>query len=344
MRYSLRLLCVGCSVTIAFPPARAIAQTLDPTAGNVPQTVRVSGSPQMGDLLHRYEEGFHKLQPNVRFQEDLTSTLTAVAGVYTGRADIGLLGREIWPTEMQAFQSVEGRAPQVTEVATGSYDVPKATFALMIFVHRSNPLARLSTDQLARVFGTTPSGSGYSVGGGPIHTWGELGLRGRWRARPLHLYGFSVENDKAQIFRQLIFKQGARWSCGLREYSSAAAPNAADAGELIVRAVGADPEGIGISNVHYATPEVRAVALSTAQHPAPIQPTRENVASNLYPLTRAVYMVTDWGRTTQSSAATLMFLRFVLSAQGKEAVLREGNYLPLTDAVAAEQRSKLAAP
>jgi phosphate transport system substrate-binding protein len=87
----------------------------------------------MRELLHRYEAGFSKAQPGVRFEEELFSTVTAVAGVYTGRADIGLLGREIWPTEAEAFESVRGHGPTLVDVATGSLDVPKATFALMVW-------------------------------------------------------------------------------------------------------------------------------------------------------------------------------------------------------------------
>ena len=69
--------------------------------------IRTWGSPQMGDLLKRYEDGFRKVQLSVHFEDALKSTVSAVAGVYSERADIGLLGREIWPSEVQAFESVK---------------------------------------------------------------------------------------------------------------------------------------------------------------------------------------------------------------------------------------------
>jgi len=288
------------------------------------------GSPQMGDLLRRYEVGFAKVQPQVRFDDSLKSTVTAVAGVYTGRAEIGLLGREIWPVEEMAFASVEGHAPTVVEVATGSYDVPKATFALMVFVPRGNPLASISMEQLRRVFGG---------GEAAVHTWGELGLKGAWAKRPVHLYGFSRDNDKAQIFSKLVFRQGESWNCGLREFANEAGANGADAGELIVRAVEKDPDGIGISNVHYATAGVRALAVSAAGGAA-IVPSKASVANRSYPLSRAVYVVVD--RQTASDAVR-EFLRFVLSRQGQDAVVQEGNYLPLTAEVAARQVRDLGA-
>jgi phosphate transport system substrate-binding protein len=319
------------------------AQSADPPSyqatHQVSGAIHTWGSPQMGDLLRRYEDGFHKVQPSVKFLDDLKSTVTAVAGVYTGRADIGLLGREIWPIEVQAFESVEGHPPLVLEVATGSFDVPKATFALMIFVPKSNPIASLSTQQLEHIFGnleTPPEGK-------PMWTWGDVGLKGAWATRPIHLYGFNVDNDKSQIFSRLIFKKDERWNCGLREFSNGLGPSGADAGDLIVQAVAEDADGIGISNVHYATPEVKALAISTHNNGAPIAPTRESVAAKSYPLTRAVYMVLNSDPIHPPSAAMIEFLRFVLSRQGQEAVRQEGNYLPLTADVAARQLRELAA-
>ncbi len=287
----------------------------------------------MGDLLKLYEQAFAQLQPAVHFDDSLQSTITAISGVSSGHADIGLLGREIWPTEIQSFASVTNHAPTIIDVATGSYDVPKATFALMIFVPTANPIASLSTAQLARIFGANHS----------IRTWGELGLTGDWAARPIHLYGFTTDNDKSQIFSQLIFAPGEHWNPTLHQFANGPAPAATDAGELILQAVASDPGAIGISNVHYATPAVKPLALSTPVYPEPIAPARANVANRTYPLTRAVYMVLDSDIAHPATPAVTEFLRYALSRQGQQAVIREGNYLPLPPEVALHELRKLPA-
>jgi phosphate transport system substrate-binding protein len=105
-----------------------------------------------------------------------------------------------------------------------------------------------------------------------------------------------------------------------------------------LRAVAADPDGIGISNVHYATPAVRALSILVSG--VAVAPSRASVENRSYPLSRAVYMVVD--RQTES-AADVEFLRFVLSRQGQEAVEREGNYLPLAAEAASKQLRGLAA-
>lgn len=316
-------------IACAQNPAVPVYASSRPVSG----LIRVWGSPQMNDLLRMEEAAYHKEQPLVRFEVSLKSTLTAVAGVYTSRAEIGLLGREIWPSEAEAFHAITSRTPTVIEVATGSYDVPKATFALMIFVNRDNPLQSLSLEQLSRIFGTHASSA--------APTWGDLGLPGAWAQRPIHLYGFARENDKAQIFRKLVFTDDEEWSCALQEFSDSKGANPLDAGEQIVRAVAADPEGIGISNVHYAVPDVREVAIASAGTATPVSPSRATVTDRSYPLTRAIYIVFDGGAQAASSPAVREFLRFVLSRQGQQAIEREGNYLPLPAKVAAEQRHRL---
>ena len=332
-RTALKTLICLTSLLAASAAAQMQAVPAYKPAQQISGTIRIWGSPQLSDLLHLYEAGFRKQHPAVQFVEDLKSTLTAVAGVYTDRADIGLLGREIWPTEEQAFTSIKGHTPLLIDIATGSYDVPKATFALMICVPQANPISSLSTTQLANLFSNTSDH--------PIHTWGDFGLKGSWAQRPIHLYGFTVENDKSQVFSQLVFPPGERWNAMLHEFSNGAGLNGADAGELIVRAVAADPDGIGISNVHYSSPATKFLALSTPNHPAPIPAIRENVASRLYPLTRAIYMVVNAGPGQPLAPTLREFLRFVLSSQGQAAVQKEGNYLPLPPALAVHQYESL---
>lgn len=299
-------------------------------SAQVSETIRVAGSPQMGDLLHLFEAGFRSVQPNVRFEESLKSTVTAVSSVSSGNAEMGLVGREVWPQEIEAFEKAKGHAPLAIEVATGSYDVPKATFALMVFVNASNPLAALSREQLGRVFGARAA----------VETWGDLGLGGTWRARPIHLYGFSTANDKSLIFARTVFGPGDGWNRGLHEFSNTAGAHPVDAGEAIVRAVAADPDGIGISNVHYATAGVRVVALSGDDGRA-VMPSRASVQSREYLLARSVSIVIDPGATDAGSVAAREFLRFILSRDGQRAVVREGNYLPLTSTVVKQQRRLL---
>lgn len=49
------------------------------------------------EMMRDWEQDFHRFQPNVRFQDDLASSAAAIAGLFTGRANLGVLAREIVP-------------------------------------------------------------------------------------------------------------------------------------------------------------------------------------------------------------------------------------------------------
>ena len=293
-----------------------------------PAEIRIAGSPQMSTLLTTWEAAFQATHPEAHFHNDLRSTLTAVSDVSSGHADLGALGRELWPEEREAFHTARGHDPLALAAAAGAYDVPKATFALMVFVHRSNPLTTISLDQLRAAFFTAPTIKSPA-------TWGNLGLYGPHAAHSVHLYGFETINDKARVFRDKVAQPGDQWSATLHTFGNA--PHH-DAGQRILAALAHDPEGLAISNIHYATPAVRALPLVVDDQA--IAPTRDNVAAQLYPLSREVYLVADPAALSPQARA---FLAFIASPAGQAAVVKASDYLPLPALRIQEQASALAA-
>jgi phosphate transport system substrate-binding protein len=268
-------------------------------------TIRVWGSPQMSGVLRLWKDGFRKDHPEIRFHDELHGTASGIAGLYAGVADIAVMGREIWPIETLAFQSVFPWKPMEVEAATGSYDIPKATYALVVYVHKSNPLSQLTIEQLAATFGR------------PARTWDDFGLTGDWAGKPIHAYNFEYENDKSIFFRRRVFGDRYRWDSGTREFSGA------DAGQLILDALARDPLGIAISNPHYANPDVKALAL------AGVTANIETVRNRTYPLTRAVYIYVNRDPKKPLKAGIRQFLDYVLGPAGQRDVARDGTYLPL---------------
>ncbi len=307
----------------------------DVSAPQVTGSIRICGSPQMGRLLRIWETGFQKFQPGVHFQNDLKSTSSAMAGLDSNQADIALLGRDLWPAEIHAFQSIYGHGPTSVQVATGSFDVPKATFALMVFVHEDNPLTKVSIEQLRRIFGETTSPH-------EIRTWGELRLTGAWATQAIHLYGFNLENDKGIFFRARVFGRTQRWNDRIQQYSNSRTTPPIDAGQLILNSLAKDRYGMAISNLHYAVPGVKVLAIVRHNGGPFIVPTRESVQARTYPLARPVHMVVRVDARQGIDPKVCEFLRYILSSRGQEDVRKQQDYLPLTDRVVRAQLSSLA--
>lgn len=293
----------------------------------------------IGTLVRAWERDFKRYQPGVRFKNHLVGTAAAIGSLYTGRGDLALMGREIWPPEIAAFEEVYGYPPTGVDVVTGSLDVPNRDYALVVFVNRDNPIRGLTLGQLRAIF---------SVEHGPdaheIRTWGELGQTGAWRARPIHLYGLALSRGFARYFEQRVFHGDRLWRPTLREFHDRQRQTggAVAGGQRLLDALARDPDGIGYSGLLYHNAHVRPLALASRAGGPYVLPTRANVMDHRYPLTRLVAIYFNKPPGKPLTPRLREFLRFVLSRRGQQDVLRYGHgYLPMLAPFAARQRRKL---
>ena len=310
-------------------------------------TLRVSGNDQMAALMKRWERGFRKYHPDVRFDEWLKGSGSGMYGLEMRTADIALMGRPINPYERYGVYERAWVYPVEVEVATGSYAQPHKSPAYAIFVHKDNPLAKLTLAQLD-IFGAERRGgwkaltwdeSAAHAKADDLRTWGELGLAGAWAAKPIHVYGPpNLGAGTTTYFQARVMGGGEIFNEDLREYADRA---------RMIADLEKDPQGIAYAALGYRTAGVKAIALAESPAGPFVAPTRESVAARSYPLARPVYMVYTIDNEKTEIANPRVdpkvreFLRYVLSKQGQQAVAHEGVYLPLTAAVAAGEARKL---
>ena len=205
----------------------------------------------MGKLLASWITEFAKAQPDVTFENRMYGTASAIGALYSGAGDIAILGEEISPAALRAFRRARGYDPTGIEIATGSLDVNFYDYAHMIFVHRDNPLRRLTLAQLAAIFGAE------ARRGGPlVRRWGQLGLTGDRASAAIQPYGWKTDVDFALFFRERVLEGSHRWHGGIREYEHAIRADGSqyDHGQRIVDALAADRNGIAISIFAIRTP------------------------------------------------------------------------------------------
>lgn len=306
-------------------------------------TVTSWGHGFLKDMMRDWERDFHRFQPNVRFEDDLASSAAAMAGLYTGRANLGVLAREIVPMEVAAYQKMTGQKVFPVTVLTGSYADPDKLMALGIFVNRRNPLSRLDFRQLDAIFGAQ------HLGGGPVNirTWGQLGLGGAWQHRPIHPYaGPAGDEAPAFYFSRTVMRGSTLWNGSLRQLDDITRADGSriDGYQRAVDAVATDPDGIAVTVAGYRNPQAKLVAVAIAPAGPYVAPTRATVADRTYPLSRAVTFYINDGPKIPPDPAVVEFLRYVLSRQGQEQALREGDFLPLTPQIARAQLARLETP
>jgi len=293
-------------------PAVADLPAYSKASGEVAGSLKCVGSDTMNNLVALWAEGFKKFYPSVREGIEGKGSASAPPALVEGTCSFGPMSRDWKPSEIDAFKAKHGYAPTV---------VPVALDMLVVFVHKDNPLASLSLQQVDAIFSKNRTGGAKA----DIRTWGDLGLEGEWKDRPISLYGRNATSGTYGYFKEFaLFKGDFKPTVKEQPGSSA-----------VVQAVASDRFGVGYSGIGYMTANVRPVALAAEPGAQPVAPTPAAAYSGDYPLARFLYLSVNHRPGSDLDPLRREFLRYVLSRDGQADVKKDG-YLPVTVAVAAE--------
>jgi len=316
-------------------------------------TIRVWGSGYFkeGHLGTYWEEGFRKYQPDVKFEYHVKAPGLAIPALCIGVADVAP-SRHITFDEMLMFERMFGRDPVEIAVVTGSLNVPGWNYALGIFVNIANPISKLTMQQLDGIFGAERDGGYQGTTWNPeiarsakqnIRIWGQLGLKGEWADKPIHVYGDNLRYHIPRTFERLVFHGGDKWNEQLHEYANYKNPDGTNTleAEQVVHAIAKDPYGIGYSSVAYENQRVKALAIAAKASGPYVELNLETVRNRTYPLFDEVYFYINRVPGEPVDPKVKEFLRYILSREGQDDVQRDAKYLPLTADVVKEQLAKL---
>ncbi len=274
-----------------------------------------AGSDTLANLMTLWAEEFRRLYPGVTIQVQAAGSSTAPLALTEGTASLGPMSRAMKAGELQAFERRHGYKPAAVVVAID---------ALAVYVHKDNPLQRLTIAEVDAIYSNNRR-CGYPE---PITIWGQLGLEGAWASRPVQLYGRnSVSGTYGYFKKKALCKGDFKDTVNEQPGSSA-----------VVQSVTVDLQGIGYSGIGYRTSGVRGVAL--AKRDNYVLPTVQAAVSGDYPLSRFLYVYINQHPVQPLEPRVLEFLRMVLSRTGQEVVVKDG-YIPLPAARAAQELSRL---
>lgn len=295
-------------------------------------------------LMAAWASGFARCQPEVDVElRTGTRVSTDAFDAAIAAVDVDLIpaAREPVPSEMSRLTVKLGAAPLIVAVATGSHSTKSATHALAVYVNAQNPITRISLDQLRQIYGP----------GERITRWGQLGLGGEWADRPVTPFSVPITDPNGNPLgitnylhaRLFGARPGMRRS--LYQVDSTGPGLHRHMLTNIVARVAAEPTAIGFSGFGFAAPGVKALAVAETDAGPWYAGTRDDVLSRRYPLTRSIYIVAHARADRPVRPEVSAFLRYVLSRDGQSIFAQTaGGYLPLTPALAAEGRARLAQP
>jgi phosphate transport system substrate-binding protein len=290
------------------PPPYARASGV---AGNLSSV----GSDTLNNLMTLWAEAYRGLYPSARVQVEGKGSSTAPPALIEGTAQLGPMSREMKASEVEAF---ERRFPPTR--------LSVAVDALAIYVHKDNPLERLSLPELDAIFSKARR-CGHPRA---LERWADLGLGGALGARPIRLYGRNSASGTYGYFKTVALCEGDFRDTTKEQPGSAS----------VVQSIAEDPYGIGYSGIGYRTSGVKTLALASEPGGAYATTDAADVYAGRYPLARYLYVYVNKRPGAKLDKLTGEFLRFVLSREGQAVVVKDG-YLPLAPAVLAAERAKL---
>jgi phosphate transport system substrate-binding protein len=316
---------------LALLPATAWASTLPPPVHGVPGRVRLAGTPGMAPVVAAWKRAFEAAHGAIKVDVALAGSDVAMANLYAATCDIALIGREATKPEIQAFEWIYRFRPKGVAVLSGSVATPGRSPALAAMVHPSNPAKALSVEQLRAAFGDSQPHA---------RTWGDLGLDGGWRDRPINLYVPEAETGTGRFFRAAVLGGSNRMAWQrMREFAVPPRPAKAEAEVAIAmrRALARDPAGLAVG---IAGKEVKTLALIGGDGAA-LVPDAASVGAGTYPLGRTVKAYHAVPIKGGVHAETLAFLRFILTPEAQAIAAKASDYLALSAGAAQEARAAL---
>jgi phosphate transport system substrate-binding protein len=258
--------------------------------------IQNKGSDTMVNVAQVWAEEYRKAAPDVEVEVSGGGSGVGIAALIRGTIDIANSSRDIKPSESEQAQKNTGKP---TKGFIVGFD------ALAVYVHKDNPLAEISFEQLSEIYAEN----------GKVTRWSELGVKipGASDDTVVRVSRQS-SSGTYEFFREHAlankdFRLGSRDLNGSKE---------------VVELVGSTPTAIGYSGMGYATPGVKMLKVAHSKTEPPVAPTVAAVHDKSYPLARSLHLYT----LGEPQGAVKAYIDWILSEAGQKAV-QDSGYVPV---------------
>jgi phosphate transport system substrate-binding protein len=270
-----------------FAIALLTASVIMTSAFIAPTKITVKGSDTMVILAQRWAELYMKQHPETSIQVTGGGSGVGIAALINGTTDIANSSRSIKPSEIEKLKN---------RYNTLGVEIPCAKDGITIYLNESNKVEELTLQQLSDIYTAK------------ITNWKEVG----GADAGINLYGRENSSGTYVYFKENVVKDDYAASCQTLPGTAA-----------VVNAVKKDANGIGYGGAAYAAGIRHCKVKKDAGSPAYL-PTAENIAQNIYPISRYLYMYLR----NRPSGDLKKYIDWILSPDGQKVVTDIG-YFPV---------------
>ncbi len=256
--------------------------------------IQIKGSDTMVNLVQAWAETKMEKNPDEYFAVTGGGSGTGIASLLSGSCNVAMCSRNIKDKEIDLAKK-NGITP---------FEIKIALDGLAIIVHPSNPVFRLTLDQLSQIFA------------GKISNWKELG----GRDAEIVILSREVNSGTHVYFKEKVVRKNDPLS--KEEFSPGALMLSSS--QAIADEVAQNTDGIGYYGMGYLSERQKAVLVAKDSQSPYIEPTLDNVVNGLYPISRDLYFYTNG----KPSATLKEFIEFCLSPEG-DSITIDNDFVPL---------------
>jgi phosphate transport system substrate-binding protein len=248
----------------------------------------------MVNLGQAWAEEFNKRHPDVNISITGGGSGTGIAALLSGTCDIAESSRAMADKEVR-YARDKGIKPVQDIVALDG---------LAVVVNPKNPVKNLTLDQLRNIFM------------GNIDNWQTVGGKNM----PIVMLSREVNSGTHIFFKEHVLRMGN--SKGTEEFSPSAL--LMPSSQAIADEIANNENAIGYYGMGYISPAQKVIAVGQSKDGPFIEPAIESVKTNVYPISRPLYMCTNG----QPKGAVKDFIEFVHSGEGQE-IVKKLDFVPI---------------
>ena len=248
---------------------------------------RIKGSDTVLPIAQQTAEAYMDSVPQARVTVTGGGTGVGISALLDGTTDIAMASRAIKFSEKMKAKAA-GEDLQEVIIA---YD------ALAVVVHPSNPVSRLTREQLEAIFR------------GKITNWKDVG----GDDRKIVVYSRETSSGTYEFFKESVLKNKNYMAGSLSMPATGA----------IIQSVSQTKGAIGYVGLAYISPRIKTIAVSYGNG-LYAQPNLKNAIDKSYPIVRPLYYYYN-GKNKQAVDG---LLQFILSAEGQE-IIKKSGYIPV---------------
>lgn len=263
--------------------------------------LEVPGSDTLADVGDEWSRVFRRFHPEASVLYQPKVSKEAVKDLIDGTRTLILSARELTNDENQAFRTKFGYLPM---------RIPVCLDAIIVFVHKNNPISSLSMEQLDAIFSKDLKGGAKE----PARTWGDLGVRGELAKRTINAYAREEGAAIRTAFKTMVLLDG--------DYRPGIIPR--NDFSALAESILTDPAGIAFGPMASWYTTNKILPLIPYQSNDARAPVQDQVTSSRYPMPRLFYAYLNRAPGKALDPVVDEFMHMLLAREGQDVVADMG--------------------